>query len=387
MKAIKNGILITKDAIVKDKVILYDRQIIGIEDSVDSNSVTEWLNASGNYVAPGFMDIHTHGAGGVDVMDGDAGAIIAISKSICAGGTTSFLPTTMTLPMPKIRQAMSAIREAISEQKGAARILGVHLEGPFISPSFKGAQDEAFILSPAVDPIREYLDIIKVITLAPELDHGSAFIREIRRYGPIVLSIGHSGATYDEALAAIEAGVCSATHIFNTMTGLHHRHPGVVGAALLSNIYCELIADTVTVHPAVFSLLRKLKGPDKLILITDAMRAAGMPNGEYELGGQPVTVSAGSARLKDGTLAGSVLQMNQAVRGYQKFTGCPLPEAVRAASLNPAVLLGWGDRKGSLAVGKDADFALLDHDLKVTATIVEGRLAYTKEKKKGLTGS
>lgn len=372
MKAIVNGRLIVKDKVIENKILLYQDRIVGIQDSVEDLADIEWIDARGCYVSPGFIDIHIHGAFGYDAMDWDEAALSTISKGLCQYGVTGFLPTTMSMDSDSIHRALGNIRKAVNAKGEGARILGAHLEGPFINPLRKGAHDEHYIIKADYELIKDYLDIIKIITIAPEVEGHMDFIKGMHQH--ISFSIGHSNATYEEAMAAIEAGVKSATHLFNAMTALNHREPGIVGAVLNSDIYCELIADKVHVHPAAFKLLAKVKGSDRIILITDAMRAACMKQGTYELGGQQVIVEQGAVRLTDGTLAGSVLRLDEAVRNLKEHTTLSLPEVIETVTANPAALIGMSEEIGSLDAGKKADFVIFDEKFDIKATIIEGKL-------------
>ncbi len=379
IKGIKNGKIILKNKIVENKLLLYKGKIIDIVDKIENLTNIEWIDAGGNYISPGFIDIHIHGIGGYDTMDGNIESLSAISKILSENGVTAFLPTTMTMHQDKILNAMKAIREYMKNQKTGARVIGAHMEGPFINPIYKGAQNEKYIIPPNINIIKEYLDVIKLLTIAPEMDEGYRLIEELKQYKEIILSIGHSNATYEEAMNAINSGIKSATHIFNAMSSFQSRKPGVVGAVFKSNIFCELIADKIHVHPAIFSILGDIKGSDRLILITDAMRAACMKCGEYELGGKTVHVSENSARLNDGTLAGSVLRMNDAIRNMREHTDYELEEIINMVSLNPANLIGYGSSKGSIEIGKDADLTIFNKNLDILTTIVEGEMCYSRK--------
>ncbi|MFT9495609.1 N-acetylglucosamine-6-phosphate deacetylase [Anaerosolibacter sp.] len=379
-KAIKNGRIILTDEIQDGKILLYDEKVLGIVEAVDPEEEIEWLDAGGNYVSPGFIDMHIHGVGGFDAMDEEEDAIDHISMGICERGVTGFLPATMTMAKERIHKALENIRCSMERRGRGARVLGAHMEGPFIHPERKGAHDEVYILKPDYSLIAEYLDVIRVITLAPEQDEGHKFIHQMKAHPQVVLSIGHSNASFEEAMEAIKAGIRSATHLFNGMTGFHHRNPGVVGAILKSDIFCEIIADNIHIHPGIYSILGKVKGTDRIILITDAMRAACLKCGTYDLGGQKVNVDDQAVRLADGTLAGSILTMNHAVRNFLENTDCDLSEIIHMASLNPAKLLGIEDQKGSIAVGKDADIIIFNKDFEVLTTIVEGQVCFRREK-------
>lgn len=376
MKAIVNGRILLPDAEVRGKALLYNDMIIGIVDEADARrEADEIIDAGGAYVAPGLIDVHIHGYGGDDVSDDDPEGVRRMSGRLLENGVTSFLPTTLTVAWDTLKSVCCHMRLLAQESQQAAypgaEILGVHLEGPFINPERKGAQNPEFILRPDADKLLPYADIVRLITLAPEMPGGYECIRALKHRSDIAISMGHSSATYDQAMTGVGLGVTRATHLFNAMTSLHHREPGVVGAALTSDVYTELIADTFHVNKAIFPLLAKAKG-SRLVLITDALRSAGMPDGEYENGGQTFVLKGIECRLKDGTIAGSVLRLNQAVRNFRDYGGVTMAQAVRAASLSAAESVGLADTKGSLAPGKDADITLLDDDCGVVKTIVRG---------------
>ncbi|NLP47108.1 MAG: N-acetylglucosamine-6-phosphate deacetylase [Epulopiscium sp.] len=377
-KCLHNGKLILKDGIVMNKALIFSdtiEDIVDEKDIVDRDDI-EKIDVKGAYISPGFIDIHIHGYGGYDVMDGEIEKLKDISQAIAANGVTSFLATTMTMDIPEIRKALEVVREVKKEGTVGAEVLGAHMEGPFINPVFKGAQNEKYIISPDIELVKEFQDVVRLITLAPEVEGAKEFIKEVKDTTDIVLSMGHTDATFEEALEGIEAGISHATHLFNAMTGLLHRKPGVVGAALSTDVTCELIADTIHIHPGLYSFLLKTKGLDKIVLITDCMSAGGMEEGKYELGGQPVFVKDGQARLEDGTLAGSVLKLNQGLYNMHTYTGKSLEELVRLVSYNPATVLGIEDKKGSLAIGKDADITVFDENVHIAMTIGKGKLLY-----------
>jgi N-acetylglucosamine-6-phosphate deacetylase len=302
-----------------------------------------------------------------------------MAHSLLQNGVTGFLPTSLTVSWDMLESICRHIRELAKESDSpefsGSQILGMHMEGPFINPSKKGAQNEAYILRPDAQKVLPFADVIRVITFAPEMPGGMEFTKILKEKTSIALSIGHTSATFNQAMDAIHLGVMRATHTFNAMTGLHHRDPGVVGAALTSDIYTELIADTFHVNKAIFPLMAKLKG-DHLVLITDALRSAGMPDGEYENGGQIFVLKGIECRLQDGTIAGSVLRLNNAVKNLRDYACLPMYQAVRAASLNAAMSANLADHKGSLAPGKDADIVLLDDECRVLKTIVKGTVKY-----------
>ncbi len=378
---IKGGKIILENEILVGKVLIFNDKIIDIldEENFTKKSPTyemKVINANGKYVSPGFIDIHIHGSGGKDTMDGEISDIKIISETIAKNGVTGFLPTTMTMRKEKIYKALDSVKLAMQDNVKGAKILGAHLEGPFISPKYQGAQDKNYILKPDLKFIENYIDIIKIITMAPEEDFQFKFIKSVKNNSDIVLAMGHTNANYETALEAVRVGISNASHMFNAMRSFHHRDPGVVGAVLKSNISFELIADTLHIHPAVFQILLNAKGKDKMILITDSMRAGSMSEGNWELGGQQVVVEHNSARLTDGTLAGSIMTMNKAVFNILKYTDMEIYEAVALASLNPAKLIHMDNSKGSIKIGKDADVIIFDKDLNVDLSIAGGKVIY-----------
>ena len=383
MKAILNGRVLLPDCEVRGKALLYGQKIISLTDPDTARAqADEIIDAQGAYVAPGLVDVHIHGYSGVDVSDNNPDDIRKMARGLLANGVTAFLPTTLTVAWETLESVCCHVRklmeESLSPDFDGAQIAGMHMEGPFINPAKKGAQNEAYILKPDADKVLPFRDVIKVITFAPEMPGGLEFTRRLCQETNIALSIGHTSANFDQAMDAIHAGVMRSTHTFNAMTPLMHRDPGVVGAALNSDIYTELIPDTFHVNRGIFPMMAKVKG-NKLVLITDALRSAGMPDGEYENGGQIFILKGIQCRLKDGTIAGSVLQLNQGVRNLRDYGYIPLYAAVRAASLNAAESAHLEDRKGSLTPGKDADIILMDEDCEVLKTIVRGVCKYQKE--------
>ena len=382
MKALINGRILLPDCEIKGKALLYDERIIGIVEEAEAKArADEILDAQGAYIAPGLVDVHIHGYGGVDVSDDDPDGIRAMARRLLENGVTSFLPTTLTVAWETLESVCRSIRTLMPESQSpdfqGAEIVGMHMEGPFINPSKKGAQNPDYILAPDPQKVLPFRDVIRVITFAPEMPGGMEFTRVLRQESNIALSIGHTSANYDQAMEAIGLGVCRSTHTFNAMTPLMHRDPGVVGAALNTDIYTELIPDTFHVNKGIFPMMTRLKG-NKLVLITDALRSAGMPDGEYENGGQIFVLKGIECRLLDGTIAGSVLKLNQGVRNLRDYGYVPLYTAVRAASLNAAESAHLDGRKGSLAPGKDADIILMDEDCNVLKTIVRGVCKFTK---------
>ena len=373
------GKIVLPEAVIEGKALAYSEEtgkISGVVDTVPAEAKT--IDACGNYVAPGLVDIHIHGYLGEDTCDAKPEGIKKMAYGVALNGVTSFLPTTMTVAKSEIIDALNAVRAVKEESKtwDGAEILGVHAEGPFINPSKKGAQAEENILVPDADFILENADIITSVTLAPEMDPDHKCIKKLAKESNVLVSMGHTDAKFEEAMSAARDGVNHATHLFNAMSALAHRNPGVVGAALASeNVSVEVIADTFHINPGLYSIVAKVKG-DKMVLITDCTRAGGMPDGEYDLGGQPIFLKGIECRLADGTIAGSVLKLNHAVRNVLANTTLPVNEVFKMASLNPATSIHAADRIGSLEEGKDADIIIVDNDINVLRTIKKGRTIY-----------
>ena len=381
MKALVNGRILLPDREMAEQALLFDERIIAVTPVSEIPVEAETIDARGRFISPGFVDVHIHGYLGADASDGDPDGLRTLAHGVLENGVTSFLPTTLTVGWETLESVCRSIRELMPESQApdfmGAEIVGMHMEGPFINPSKKGAQNPDYILAPDPQKVLPYQDVIRVITFAPEMPGGMEFTRVLKQESDIALSIGHTSANFDQAMEAIHAGVMRSTHTFNAMTPLMHRDPGVVGAALNSDIYTELIPDTFHVNKGIFPMMARLKG-NKLVLITDALRSAGMPDGEYENGGQVFVLKGIECRLKDGTIAGSVLKLNQGVRNLRDHGYVPLYTAVRAASLNAAESARIDDQKGSLTPGKDADIILMDEDCNVLKTIVRGVCKFQK---------
>ena len=332
-------------------------------------------------VVPGFIDQHVHGAGGAEAGDCSLSALEQIAKTLAKGGTSSFLATTVTQKEEDILSACSCIAEYMKKANSTgAEILGIHLEGPFLSTKYKGAMKEKYILSPEIETFERMHQAssgaIKMITLAPEKTGSGKLISYLKEKG-IVISLGHTAATHNDIINAVKVGAQCITHTYNAQSPLHHREIGTLGSALLlDELYCELIADTVHVSIPAMKLLVKNKPKDKLILITDALRAQGLPEGLSDTGGLPVMITKDCVRLLDGTLAGTVLPMNGMVRNMVEKIGVPFETAIDYATINPARNLGLEKTKGSIVVGKDADLTVLSPDFKVYMTIRGGKIIY-----------
>jgi len=381
MKAIINGIILTPHEEIRGMALLFDTVFRGIVP-LGHVKAEEVIDAKGRYIAPGLIDVHIHGYLGKDISDGSEEGARIMAEGVLANGVTSFLPTTMTVSWSEIEASFDVVRRLMPQSREpeflGAQILGCHAEGPFINPQRKGAQSEKHIIPPRADLILPHSDVVRLITVAPEMEGGLEFIRELTSKSGITVSIGHSNADYDLAKKAIEAGASHITHLFNAQTGLNHRKPGIVGAALTSDVFTELIADTFHVHQGLFSMLYNVKR-DLLVLVTDCTRAGGLPDGEYTLGGQPIFVNGIECRLQDGTIAGSVLKLNDAARNLHCLGGVPLKDAIHAASLSAARTIGMDHIKGSIEDGKDADIIFIDDECRVYAAFVRGTLKYSKE--------
>jgi N-acetylglucosamine-6-phosphate deacetylase len=368
----KSSLLIDKDKIVS----------IGASENVTANQTLRFPETY--KCLPGMIDMHIHGANGADTMDATPKALSTIASALAKEGTTSFLATTITQSVSAIEKAIVNAGETIGHQKsGEAEIIGIHLEGPFINKEKTGAQPEEFILEPDCELFDHWQNMsnnhIKEVTLAPEVEGGFDFIRHLKAQS-VVPSIGHTNGIDEDVIRAIDAGATQVTHLYNGMRGMHHREPGILGGALLHHgLYTELICDGHHVCQGMVNLAYKLKGSDRMILITDSMRAKCMNKGVYDLGGQDVYVDNGLALLKDGTIAGSVLKMKDALRNILAFTDATLADVVQMGAINPALQCGVFDHKGSLEAGKDADLIVLNEQNELVLTICRGTIAYQKE--------
>lgn len=346
------------------------------EAAPDAPARAQVIDLAGRILAPGLIDVHTHGALGCDTMDADAASLRTMAAFYARHGVTGFLATTMTASLPEIAAALDTVSAVKAEGTGSAALLGAHLEGPYLNPAYAGAQSPEFVKRADVCGYAPLFasGVVRLVTLAPEFPENRPLIGYAcaRR---AVVSIGHSGAEYAEALEAVSLGVSHVTHLYNAMSPLNHRQPGVVGAALASDaLTCELIADGVHVHPAVLALTLRLKGAERIALVTDAMSGTGMPDGDYTLGGLPVTVTGGVARGAGGVLAGSTLTLDRAVANMMQATGQSLEAILPMASRVPSRMLGLP--KGDIALGLDADLIVLNAGGEVDMTVVDGEVVW-----------
>ncbi len=345
------------------------------------NAPAELVDMGGAYLLPGLIDIHTHGCFGVDVNAADREGYEKISRFAASQGTAGFLCSILTDTVEQTERCIRIAVDAIERPLPGARLLGIHLEGPFLSPQFKGAMPEHLLRQGDAGLFRRYQELARghvlYMTAAPEVPGVLPMIREIA--GEVTIAIGHSAATYDEACAAIQAGAKAATHTFNAMRPFHHHEPGIIGAVLESDIYCEAITDGLHLNPATLRLLLKVKGWDRVAAITDSIMAAGLPDGQYKLGVNDVTVKNGDARLTHGDArAGSTLTQARSVKNLLAFTGKPLEKIAGLLTKNPAALLGLSGQ-GSLVPGSFADITAVTREGDILSTIVRGETVYTRK--------
>lgn len=368
---------ILEDRILEDYFMEVDGgKIVGF-----SKKVPDSYEDLGEIVAPGLVDTHIHGYHGKDIMNAEKGALNVISKGLLECGVTSFLPTTLTDSKERTDAACKVVGEEYKDVEGA-KVRGIFLEGPFFTEKYKGAQNPAYMSAPKIEYLKEWKDLsdglVNKIAIAPERDGAIDFIKEANAMG-VRVALGHSDASYDQAVEAVEAGANIFVHTYNGMSGLHHREPGMVGAAMNTDAISELICDGHHVNPHAANILMNAKGRDHIALITDCMSAGGMADGDYMLGDFPVKVEKGTARLKDsGSLAGSILKLKDAIKNVVDWDIADVFEAVQMASLVPAKSVGIDDVCGKLKEGYAADFIVLDYDMNLEKTFLNGKLVYSK---------
>ena len=354
---------------------------VGPADRVPAPAAAHRIDASGLTLAPGFIEPHIHGCGGVDVMDGSFEALNTVSRIVARHGTTSFLPTTVSSPSAGLTVALTKIGESISRRFGGAAPLGIHLEGPFINSVRRGTHRSLNLLPPDPELMSRWItaskSTIRLITIAPELDEAGSIAALAAQHG-IRVAMGHSNASLAEAGAAADRGICYAVHTFNAMRDFTHRDPGIVGAVLADDrIFAEIIADGIHVHPAVVRFFARAKRAERILLVTDAMSAADMPDGDYTLGPDTVSVKNGVCRDAEGRLAGSTLTQDIALKNFVEWTGFPIEDALLALTTNPAKALGLAG-KGVIEAGADADMTILDSNFHVMKTLVAGKLVFER---------
>lgn len=363
-------------------IIVNGEQIekIGHSYKIKGFKNSEIIDARGSIIIPGLIDLHLHGGGGHDIMEMSHEGMDEIALTHARHGTTSYLATVITSTMDRMTAVMSWLGKYTSGDS-EAEMLGIHLEGPYLNSRQKGAHQEEFLKMPWPEEIEKLIEATsgktKIVTIAPELPGGLEVVSYLKEKG-IIVSVGHSDATYIEMKAAIRQGLSHASHLFNSMRGMHQREPGVVGSVMNNqDITAEIIADGVHVHPEMLRFLLQIKDKSKIVLITDATAASGQGDGLYRLGDQRIKVSKGVARLEDGTLAGSTLTMIKAMENMEKLVGLNFKEALAMATINPARVIKIDDRKGSLEVGKDADMVIINN-YEVLWTMVKGNIVYRK---------
>ena len=369
-----SGTVLLSEGFKPATIFISGAKIVLIQAGLDPHA--DWVTEG--WIAPGLIDLQVNGAYGFDFTT-DSGTVVQVAKRLPSTGVTAFLPTIITSPLENYPRTLREVEESARDGSGA-EILGVHLEGPYLNPKRKGAHDPNFLREPNVDEIETWAGsaLVRLATLAPELPGAHKMIQYLRAHG-VVVSAGHSDANYAQAMNGFQNGVTYGTHLYNAMPPFTHREPGLIGALLSTDVPCGLIVDGVHVHPAVVSTTYRAKGARGITLVTDAMAAMGMGTGRYKLADRDVMVDDNSARLADGTLAGSILQMDAAVRNVIHFTGCSLAEAIAMASTTPARVLGLR-HKGQIDLGCDADLIVLNPSLQVEMTMARGEIVYQRRK-------
>ncbi len=382
--ALVGGKIITPFRIIENGTILIEGKRIaeiGKYNNVDIPDNTEIIDVSGRIICPGFVDLLVHGGGGYGFADSNPAGIEIVLNYFLEHGSTSVLGSLFAKPEKMLLDDLARLADYIEDHPDS-NLRGIHMEGPFLNKQLKGAMNEDYLWKPSVESWNKLWEAsrgyIKIMTIAPELPGAISVMRAAARQG-VVLSIGHSMATYDEIEIAIDNGAVHVTHMFNAMSPFHHRHPGIILSSLLRNeLKIELIADTLHVHPAVMELLLRMKGANGILLVSDSIRAGGMHEGEYEFADQKVFMKEKKAYLADGTLAGSTLTLNMAVKNMVETANAKITEAVRMATVNGAKVINFEHKKGILAVGKDADIVVLNKNYDVETTIIGGKIAFQK---------
>ncbi len=372
---IKNCTLLNDKFVFEKADMRIDGELIkDIAPSIVPFDGEEVIDAQFKRVIPGLIDIHTHGSVGFDTCDNNPEGLKAITKFMAENGITSYLPTTMTLSKDMLKDIMKTVSDFMKTQDEGCTVLGVNMEGPYFSMAKKGAQNGDYIMDPDFDHFKEIYDycdgIIKIVGVAPELPGAMEFVEKASKLATV--SIGHTNGKYEDAKEALEKGASHCVHLYNGMPGYNHRDPGIPGAIIDSDASAELICDGIHINQVIVRNTFRAKGEDKLVFISDSMRACGMPDGEYELGGQAVFVKGPVATLKDGTLAGSATCLMGCVRKAYEF-GIPLENAIKCASLNPARTIKEDEKRGSLKKGKIADVVILNDDLSVEKVFIKGK--------------
>ena len=378
---IRNGSVLVDGSFKNTNITIIDGKIASIGDKDNTNSFQE-VDANDKKIVPGFIDIHTHGGFGVDINHATTQDLLTLSRFFASQGVTNWIASLVTDTEENSIWCIEQIKEAMEKPIEGARLLGIHLEGPFLDHGYKGSMPEHLLRNADIELFEKYQKKadgkIIYITIAPEIDGGLDLIRKLHDLG-VVVAIGHSGADYETAIEAIKAGARCATHIFNAMRPIHHHNPAIPGAVLESEIYSEAICDGRHLHPATVRLIIKCKGLDRVIAVTDSIMAAGLKDGEYTLGVNKIVVENGDAKLLNGIRAGSTLTMINALKNIMAFTGRTLEEVIPLLTLNPARLFGLDSHKGTIQEGKDADLVILDNEFNIDATIVNGQIVYERK--------
>lgn len=372
---IRGAKIFTRDGILERRDLVFDEKIIAV--SPEGTGEGEVIEHDG-YVSAGFIDLNVHGAGGRDTMEGSPEAFRAMASVLPQSGVTSFLATTMSDTKENIQKVLQASRDFREENFSGANLLGVHLDGPFLNPNYPGTHDTSFFRDADQEWTQEEQKEIKIITLAPERDPEHKFIKKWSKEG-IVVSLGHSEVSFEQAEQAWNDGASHIAHLFHAMPPLHHRRPGLLGAALAIPFTVELICDGVHVHPALFDMVEQMKGIERINLISRAAAGLLAPEGEYPLGNQRIEVKDGISKLKNGKLAGTVQLLDSALQMMVEASNLPVNQVLRMLTINPAKRLGIYSQKGSIDEGKDADIVLLDEELQVKAVYVAGRQVFRSE--------
>jgi len=381
-KIVRNVQIVQPDAILPASTVWIRN---GIIEKIENNHTPlaplpegeyELIDGNGQWLIPGMIDVHIHGANGFDMMDGSEASIQAVSRACAATGCTSFLATSVSSTMDELLAMIRSVKRVVGLEVGA-KIAGLHLEGPYLNPKRKGMQNEKYLRHPDLDEMKRIFEeadgLIKMVTIAPELPGGMELLSYLKEMG-VIIAVAHSDATYEEAKLAFDAGASHVTHCFNGMRPIHHRDPGLVAAAFeADHVSIQAIVDGIHLHPAIVRLMHRIKGPDNMVLITDALQAMGLGDGSYLFGGHQVTVTNGVARLEDGTLASSVVTMNEALR-LTTETGISLMDAIQMASTTPARILGMDHTTGTIKTGLDADLVLLNEHFQVEWTMIKGKV-------------
>lgn len=376
------GAVFTGGELVNTEVLVAGDRIAAIGDALPREGC-EVLDLRGNILSPGFIDVHTHGGDGVDINAADHAQLAKLSRFFASQGVTGFLASILTDTVDATMTAIDSVCEFMDNPALGAKCLGIHLEGPFLCMKYKGAMPPELLRSGDAQLFRRYQaraqGRVRYMTVAPEVEGVLDMLDELR--GECVMAIGHSDADYETARESIRRGVCSCTHTFNVMSLFHQHRPAVMGAVLESDVYCEAICDGRHLHPGTVRMLLKCKGWDKVVAITDSMQAAGLPDGEYMLGINPVTVTDGDAKISGTDIrAGSTLTLVQAVKNIRRFTGAEIERVLPLLTANPAKLIGEYHRRGDIAVGKDADLVVLSPELDILATCSAGKFVYAADK-------